>query len=140
MRRSAGRWDLGPRAGRARTRGPVRFARVPGQSADRPVTRDEDIDVVRHVLQQLQSHEVLLDRVIGAVPVIQHRNEEVRQHVAGHENPAIIDQQCRMAWRMCRMLDDPDVRAIPRNLRSSGRQTGDEAEWVQRDVLGDFWR
>jgi hypothetical protein len=45
-----------------------------------------------------------------------------------------------MAWRMRRMLNYPDVRAIPRNLRSSGGQTGDEAERVQRYVLGDFWR
>ncbi len=36
-------------------------------SADGPVTGDHDIDVVRHVLEQLQPNEVVLDRVIGAV-------------------------------------------------------------------------
>jgi hypothetical protein len=34
------------------------------------------------------------------------------------------------------MLDHPDLRAIPRNLRGSGGQTGDEAEQVQRYLVG----
>jgi len=37
-------------------------------SADGPVARDEDIDVVRHALEQPQRGEVVLDRVSG-VPV-----------------------------------------------------------------------
>ena len=36
-------------------------------SADGPVTGDDDIDVVRHALEQPQPGEVVLDRVIGAV-------------------------------------------------------------------------
>jgi hypothetical protein len=109
-------------------------------SADGPVTRDDDINVVRHALQQPQRNEVVLDRVIGAVEVVEHRNQDIRQHVAGHENPAFLDQQCCMARGVRRMLDDPDVRTIPRNLRGFGGQTGDEAEQVQRCLLGDFWR
>ena len=38
------------------------------------------------------------------------------------------------------MLDNPDSRAIPRNLRSFGGQAGNEAEQVQRYLLGDVWR
>ncbi len=63
-------------------------------SADGPVTGDHDIDVVRHVLEQLQPDEVVLDRVIGAVQVVEHRNQDIRQHVVGHENAAFLDQQC----------------------------------------------
>lgn len=108
-------------------------------SADGPVTRDEDIDVARHALQQPQSNEVVPDRVSGAVQV-EHRNQDIREHVAGGENPAFFDEQRRMARCMRRMLDDPDLRAIPRNLRRFGRQTGNEAEQVQRYLLGDFRR
>ena len=43
-------------------------------SADGPVARDEDIDIVRHVLEQPQPDEVVLDRVIGAGEVVQHRD------------------------------------------------------------------
>ena len=38
------------------------------------------------------------------------------------------------------MLDDPDPRAIPGNLRRVGVQAGDEAEQVQRDLVGDVRR
>jgi hypothetical protein len=38
------------------------------------------------------------------------------------------------------MLNDPDVRAIPGNLRSSGGQSGNEAEQVQRYLIGDLRR
>src|SRR5919202_326402 len=106
-------------------------------SADGPVTRDEDIDVVRHALQQPQRGEVVLDRVRGVVQV-EHRNQDVRQHVAGHENPAFLNQQCRMARGMRLVLDDPDLRTIPRNPCSSGGQSGDEAEQVQWYLLGEF--
>ena len=107
-------------------------------SADGPVTRDKDIDVARHALEQPQRGEVVLDRVSGAQ--VEHRNQDIRKHVAGDENPAFLDQQRRMARGMRLMLDDPDLRAIPRNLRSFGRQTGNEAEQVQRYLLGDFRR
>src|SRR6266508_4468053 len=38
------------------------------------------------------------------------------------------------------MLDDPDLRAIPWNPRSFGGQAGNEAEQVQRYLLGDVRR
>ena len=107
-------------------------------SADGPVTGDDDIDVVRHALEQPQRGEVVLDRVRGVQ--VEHRNQDVRKHVAGDENAALLDQQRRMARGMRLMLDDPDLRAIPRNLRGLGGQTGDEAEQVQRYLLGDFRR
>ena len=47
-----------------------------------------------------------------------------REHVAGDENPAFLDQQRCMARGMCLMLDDPDSRAIPGNLRHLGGQAG----------------
>ena len=106
-------------------------------SADGSVTGDEDIDVVRHAREQSQPNDVVLDRVVGAGEVVEHRNEDIREHVAGDENPAFLDQQGCMARGMRRVLDDPDSRAIPGNLCRSGRQTGDEAERVQRDLLGD---
>jgi hypothetical protein len=88
-------------------------------SADGPVTGDEDFDVVRHALEQPQPGEVVLNRVRGFE--VGERNQDVRKHVAGDENAALLDQQRRMALGMRRMLDNPDLRAIPRNLRSFGR-------------------
>jgi hypothetical protein len=35
------------------------------------------------------------------------------------------------------MLDNPDLRAVPGNLRHLGGQAGNEAEQVQRCLLGD---
>ena len=105
-------------------------------SADGPVAGDEDIDVARHALEQPQRGEVVLDRVSGVVQV-EHRDQDIRKHVAGDENPAFLDQQRRMARGMRLMLDDPDLRAIPRNLRRLGGQAGDEAEQVQRYLFGD---
>ena len=35
------------------------------------------------------------------------------------------------------MLDNPDMRPIPRNLRHPGGQAGNEAEQVQRHLLRD---
>ena len=107
-------------------------------SADGPVTGDEDIHVVRHALEQQQPNEVVLNRIRGVQ--VGERNQDVREHVTGNENAALLDQQRRVALGMRRMLDDPDLRAIPRNLRSSGGQTGNEAEQVQRYLLGDFRR
>ena len=105
-------------------------------SADGPVAGDENIDVACHALEQLKRGEVVLDRVNGAVHV-EHRDQDIRKHVAGDENPALLDQQRRMARGMRLMLDDPDVRAIPRNPRGFGGQAGDETEQVQRYLLGD---
>jgi hypothetical protein len=68
-------------------------------SADGPVAGDEDIDVVRRALEQPQRGELVLDRVRGVVQV-EHRNQDIRKHVAGDENPAFLDQQRRMA-RAC---------------------------------------
>jgi hypothetical protein len=108
-------------------------------SADGPVTGDEDIDVVRRALEQPQRGEVVLNRVRGVVQV-EHRNQDIRKHVAGDENAALLDQQRRMARGMRLMLDNPDLRAIPRNSRSFGGQTGNEPEQVQRYLLGDVRR
>src|SRR6266566_2625762 len=108
-------------------------------SADGPVAGDEDIDVARHALEQPQRCEVVLDRVSGVVQV-EHRNQDIREHVAGDENPAFLDQQRRMARGMRLMLDNPDLRAIPGNLRRLGGQAGNEAEQVQRYLLGDVRR
>ena len=95
-----------------------------------------DIDVARHALEQPQRGEVVLDRVRGLVQA-EHRNQDIRKHVAGDENPAFLDQQRRMARGMRLMLDNPDLRAIPGNLRRLGGQAGNEAEQVQRYLLGD---
>src|SRR5229473_3218604 len=108
-------------------------------SADGPVAGDEDIDVARHALDQPQRGEVVLDLVSGVVQV-KHRNQGIRKHVADDENPALLDQQRRMARGMRLMLDNPDLRAIPRNPRSSGGQTGNEAKQVPRYLLGDVRR
>jgi len=107
-------------------------------AADGPVTGDENIDVVRHALEQSQPDEVVLDRIRG--PQVGEWHQDVGKHVAGDENTAPPDQQRRMALGMRRMLDDADFRAIPRNLRSFGRQTGNEAEQVQRYLVGDLRR
>jgi len=108
-------------------------------SADGPVAGDEDIDVARHALEQPQRGEVVLDRISGVVQV-EHRNQDIRKHVAGDENPAFLNQQRRMARGMRLMLDNPDLRAIPRNLRHLGGQAGNEAEQVQRYLLDDVRR
>ena len=108
-------------------------------SADGPVAGDDDIDVVRHALEQPQRDEVVPDRVSGVVQVEQ-RNQDIRKHVAGDENPAFLNQQRRMARGMRPMLDNPDLRAIPGNLRRLGGQTGNEAKQVQRYLLGDVRR
>jgi len=108
-------------------------------SADGPVAGDEDIDVARHALEQPQRGEVVLDRVSG-VAQVEHRNQDIGKHVARDENPAFLNQQCRMARGMRLMLDNPDLRAIPRNPRSFGGQAGNEAEQVQRYLIGDVRR
>jgi hypothetical protein len=105
-------------------------------SADGPVAGDEDIDVARHALEQPQRGEVVLDRVSGVVQV-EHGNQDIGKHVAGDENPAFLNQQCRMTRGVRLMLDNPDMRAVPRSPRRPGGQAGDEAEQVQRYLLGD---
>ncbi len=105
-------------------------------SADRPVTWDKDVDVARHALEQPQRGEVVLDRV-GSVVEAEQRNQEIGQHVAGDENAAFLDPQRRVARGVRLMLGDPDLRAVPRNLRGFGGQAGDQAEQVQRYLLGD---
>jgi hypothetical protein len=77
-------------------------------SADGPVAGDED--VACHALEHSQRGEVVLDRVSGVVQ-IEHRNQDIRKHVAGDENPAFLNQQRRMARDMRLMLDNPDMRA-----------------------------
>jgi hypothetical protein len=69
------------------------------------VTGDEDINVVRHVLEQSQPNEVVLNRIRGVQ--VWERNQDVRKHVAGHENAAFLDQQRRMALGIRRMFDNP---------------------------------
>src|SRR6266705_6507214 len=108
-------------------------------SADGSVAGNDDIDVARRALEQPQRGEVVLDRVSGVVQV-EHRTQDIRKHVAGDENPALFDQQRRMARGMRLMLDNPDLRAIPRNLRHVGGHAGNEAEQVQRYLLGDVRR
>ena len=108
-------------------------------SAGGPVAGDEGIDFARRALEQAQRGEVVLDRVRGVIQV-EHRNQDIRKHVAGDENAAFLDQQRCMARGMRLVLDNPDVRAIPGNPRSSGGQAGNEAEQVPRYLLGDVRR
>jgi hypothetical protein len=89
------------------------FAHLIG-STDGPVTGDDDIDVSRDVVKQLQGGEIIVDRVSGA-PQVEHRNEDVREHVAGDENAAFLDQQRRVPRSMRLMLDDQDLRPVPGN-------------------------
>jgi hypothetical protein len=58
-------------------------------SAGGPVAGYEDIDVARHALEQPQRGEVVLDRVGGVQ--VEHRNQDIRKHVAGDENPALLN-------------------------------------------------
>jgi hypothetical protein len=103
------------------------------------VAGDEDINVIRHALEQAQRGEVVLDRVRGLE--IQERDQGIGEHVAGDENAALLDPQGRMALGMRLVLDHPDPRAIPRDLRGFGGQPGDAAEQVvQRNRLGELGR
>ena len=105
-------------------------------SADGPVAGDDDIDVARRALEQAQRGQVVLDRVSGAVQVEQ-RNQDVGQHVGGDEDPALLDQQRRMARSMCLMLDDADLRAIPGNPCYWGFGAGGLAAIAQLAGLGE---
>src|SRR5262245_4328099 len=108
-------------------------------SANGPVTRDDDIDVARHALDQPQRGKVVLDRVSGVQA--EHRNQDIRKHVAGDENAALLDQQRRMARGMRLMLDNPDLGTVPRNPCSFSGQPGNAAEHVvQWYLFGDVGR
>jgi hypothetical protein len=69
-------------------------------SADGPVARDDDVNVVRHVLEQPQRGEVVLNRVSG-VAQVEQRDQDVGERVGGDENSAFVDQQRRVARGMC---------------------------------------
>jgi hypothetical protein len=56
---------------------------------------------------------------------VEHRDQDIRKHVAGDEHPASLNQQRRMTWGMPLMLDNPDFRAIPGNARHIGGQARD---------------
>ena len=60
------------------------------------------IDLVRRALDQPQRGEVVLDRVGGVVKV-EHRDQDIRKHVAGDENTVLLGQQRRAARRMLLM-------------------------------------
>src|ERR1700749_3756261 len=51
---------------------------------------------------------------------------------------SISSAACPRGMRL--MLDNPDLRAVPGNLRRLGRQAGNESEQVQRYLLGDVRR
>jgi hypothetical protein len=72
------------------------------RSTDGPVARDDDISAVRRALEPLQCGEVVLDRVSG-VRQVEHRNQDIRKHVAGDENAVFLNQQRRMARSMARL-------------------------------------
>src|SRR5918996_3356139 len=106
--------------------------------ADGPVAGDEDVNAVCHAFEQPQRGEVVLDRV-SAVQV-EHRNQDIGKHVAGDENAVLLDQQRRVARGVRLVLDDPYRRTIPRDLRRICWKAGDEAEQVQRYLLGELRR
>ena len=89
---------------------------------DGPVARDDDVDVARPVVEESQRGEVVLDRISGAAQV-EHWNQDIGKHVAGDENVEFLDQQRRMPRSVCLMLDNPDFRAVPRDLCRPGGQT-----------------
>ena len=83
------------------------------------MTWDEDVDIVCRALEQPQRGEVVLNRVRGVVQV-EKRNQDIRKHVASDENTKRLDQPRRAARGMRLTLDDPDLRPIRGNMRSSG--------------------
>lgn len=56
------------------------------RSADGPVARDHDFDIIGHALEQQQSGEVVPDRVRGAAQV-EERDQDVGEHVGGEKHP-----------------------------------------------------
>jgi hypothetical protein len=72
-----------------------------------PVAGDQDFDVARDAVEQVQRGEVVLDRVSGVE--VEHRNEDVGEHVAGDEHPAFLDEQRRMARGVRLVFQNPDA-------------------------------
>jgi hypothetical protein len=107
--------------------------------ADRSVAGNDGIDAVGHLLEHPQAHEVVPDRVVGAVKV-GHRHQDIGQHVTGDEHAVLLDQESRMTGGMRRMLDDPDPGPVPGNLCGPGRQIGEKTVQIQRDLIGDLRR
>ena len=105
-------------------------------TADGPVAGDDDIDIACHALEQPQSVEVVLDRIGGLQ--VEHRDQDIGEHVARDENPAFLDEQSCVTGGMRLMLEDPDRRAIPGDQRRFSGQAGDQAVQVERDLPGDF--
>ena len=101
---------------------------------DAAVTGDDHVDT--DGLEQVQGGEVIRDGVSGAAEV-QHRDEQVREHVAGYEHTTVLDQQRRVTRRVRLVLDDLDARAVPREHVRVGRQAGDQPEQVQGHLVGD---
>ena len=89
-------------------------------SGDGNVAGDEDIDVARHSLEQQQRGEVVLDRRVSGVVQVEHRNQDIRKHVAGDEYPAFLKQQGRMTRGMRLMLDIAARGAVTRPRAEPG--------------------
>ncbi len=66
----------------------------------------------------MQPREVISDGILRFE--VEKRNQDVRQHVAGDEHTPFFDHQRGMTRRVTLVLDDPDPRSIPRNLRRVG--------------------
>jgi hypothetical protein len=66
---------------------------------------------------KLQSRQVVLDRIRGGVPV-DNRHQDVREGVAGDQNPTILDQQRRSARTVRTAL------AVPARRRQAARVSG----------------
>ena len=87
MGRSAVCGSTGHHASHARTPDPGRSVRAPDHLGPPTRGRGRRHDVARHVLEQAQRGKVVLDRVSAGVQV-EHRNQDIRKHVAGDEIPA----------------------------------------------------
>ena len=45
-------------------------------------TGDDEVDILRHLLEPLQTEQKVVDRVVGAVDVVEHRDEQIGQQLA----------------------------------------------------------
>jgi hypothetical protein len=97
------------------------------------VTGDHRAHARGDALQQLQRSDVIRQRMRGIQ--IEERNQDVRQHVAGHEHAGVLDQERSVAEGMRPMLHDPHLGAGPRNPCGPGGKAGELAEQLGRDVL-----
>ncbi len=77
---------------------------------------DEDIELGCHALEQPQPGEVVRNRV-GRVVEVEQRDQEIGNHVAGDEDPTLLNQERRMSRGVRCVFDEPDSRAIPGDLR-----------------------